>query len=259
VKLADYQRAVVELSFSVDDCTPPALPGFALYRQLIRARLFAMAAQAYRRSWALLGDPASSACFARFLAARPPRSPLIREVIGEFAAFAQQDPSVLAGAPPHARDLLSFEAAKWRVASAPARHRPGASAPLHGPESGGGGAVRDVDFDGVLVCNPTLERLALTYPVSEDPVPRLEAAPHTLLVYRRRGDDDVRWYRAPALLDELLALDRAEPGRALGEHVRTLFGRRPVSPGEAASLLEALAAALAVAVEREVLWGVRPA
>lgn len=256
--LAAYQRALVELSFAADPPEDPALAPFQLYRHMIRARLFAMAEAAYRRSWALLGAPACAASFTRFLALEPPRSPLIREVIGAFARFAEADRALLTGAPREASDLLRFEAAKWRAASAEARP----AAP---------GALREVDFDGVLVLNPTLERLALDYLVSEPLDERAPREPHTLLVYRRRHDDDVRWYRAPALLAELLAL--ATPGSGarqrsastapdegeatLGELVARLFARRAPDSDQVEPLLGELAAALTVAVERDVLWGVR--
>jgi len=256
--LAEYQRAIVQLGFAADEPQDPALAPFALYRQMIRARLLAMAEVAYRRSWALLGAPACSASFARFLALEPPKSPLIREVIGAFAAFAEAelgaltDPprtswtgALLAGAPPEARDLLRFEAAKWRVASAPA--------PLPA------GALSEVDFDGVLVLNPSLELLALDFAVCEPGAGPPAEDPHTLLVYRRRDDDDVRWYRAPALLAELLVMASAPavPPATLGGLVAALFARRAPAPGQAEPLLEELAAALTVAVERDVLWGVR--
>jgi hypothetical protein len=260
VKLAAYQRAIVRLGFAADEPHDAALVPFSIYRQMIRARLFAMAEVAYRGSWALLGKPACVASFTRFLALEPPRSPLIREVIGAFAAFAEADlgpraqeeepraltGALFAGAPPEARDLLRFEAAKWRVASA--------EAPIAAP-----GGLRDVDFDGVLVLNPSLERLALDYPVSEAREERPLRDPHTLLVYRRRSDDDVRWYRAPALLAELLALSTA-PAAAqttVGGLVAELFARRAPDHVQAESLVQELAAALTVAVERDVLWGVR--
>jgi hypothetical protein len=126
------------------------------------------------------------------------------------------------------------------------------------PAELGAQALREVDFDGVLRVNPTLERLALEHVVSGDagePCPR---EPHTLLVYRRRDDDDVRWYRAPPLLAELLALaEQPDRGQAtLGALVAELFGRRSPAPEQLEQLLEVLAGALTVAVERSVLWGV---
>jgi hypothetical protein len=243
VNLAAFQRAVVALSFASSTHPDPALAPFALYRHMIRARLYAMAEVAYRRSWALLGEASCSASFARFLAQTPPQSPIIREVIRAFAAFAERDDVLFYGAPPESRDLLRFEAAKWRVASA--------------PDALGSTALREVDFDGVLVVNPTLERLALEHVVDDETAAGVRQA-HTLLVYRRRDDDDVRWYRAPALLADLLAL-AAEPnhGQAtLGALVAELFLRLRPAPEQTEELLTNLSGSLAVAVERSVLWGV---
>lgn len=254
MNLAAFQRAVVELGFATSEHPDPALAPFALYRHMIRARLFAMAEVAYRRSWALLGDAACSASFARFLAEAPPRSPIIRDVIGAYACFAERDEALFASAPPQARDLLRFEAAKWRVASAPSD--------LGSPDRGhastaGSEALREVDFEGVLLVNPTLERLALQHVVDDEARGGAREA-HTLLVYRRRDDDDVHWYRAPTLLAHLLAL-AVEPGNAtatLGALVAELVRRLGPAPEQIEELLTNLSGALAVAVERSVLWGV---
>ncbi|MDB4975408.1 MAG: hypothetical protein JWN48_3749 [Myxococcaceae bacterium] len=236
MNLAAYQRAVLERAFALE--SEPVLPGFELYRQLIRARFSSMAQVAFRRSWLLLGERACAESFARFLASHRPRSPILREVIASFGDFALDDRALLAGAAAWAPDLLRFEASVWRVASADDRSL---------------GELRDVDFEGVLVFNPTLVQLALQHDVSE-PTRESVTLSHTLLVYRRRGQDQVHWYRAPALLRELLAL-AGEQERPLGELVRTLFAQRSAAEGEA--LLEELAAALTTAVERDVLWGVR--
>jgi hypothetical protein len=231
VNLADYQRALLQLSLA--EQSPPGLPGFALYRHMIRSRFVGMARQAYRRSWALLGAANMEALFARFLAHEQPRSPILRTVIADFAAFVLRTTEL----PARARDLLCFEAAKWRVGSAEMPSRD----------------AREVDFDGVLVLNPTLCVLPLEHDVSEGDVAEAAHDPHTLLLYRRRGEDDVHWYRAPRLLRELLASSAGE--RVLAELVQALFAAHAGEPPE--QLLGELAGALTIAVERGVLWGVR--
>lgn len=235
MKLADYQRAVLRLSLSEqgqDETASPELPRFALYRHMIRARFVTMAQVAFRRSWQLIGEAAMTRSFDRYLAAGP-QSPILRSVIADFAEFLPRDRPLST----LQHDLVRFEAAKWRVASA--EH----------PEL----AVREVDFDGVLVLNPTLAQLALEHDVSEHEDSTHD--PHVLWMYRRPHEDDVRWYRAPSLLRELLSL----PGQGelrLGELVQTLFASRGPAV-DAQALLEELAAALTIAVERGVLWGVR--
>lgn len=231
--LAAYQDALCALAFGREP--PAALADFAVYREMIRARLFGMAQVAFRRSWALVGVRPCDASFARYLATQPPTSPLVREVIADFAPFAVDDE--LGDEAPFARDLLRFEAAKWRASDAP-------FAPP--------GALAEVDFEGTLVLNPTLSVLMLAHSVDQDvPAP---AAPHALLVYRRADEDDVHWYRASSLFGALL--QRAQGGDyAFGALLREALSARALVADEA--LLSELAGELALAVERSVLLGVR--
>lgn len=252
MRLEDYQRALVSLSFA----EAPALGAFgplALYRDLVRSRLFAMARQAYRRFWASVGEPACNASYARFLAERPPTSPLIREVIGAFAPFAEGDRALFDRAPGHARSLLRFEAAKWRVAYAPDAAVE-ARASARGRNDNDPNDLRELDFEGVLVVNPTLELVEVEHAIDERGEAGAHADPHTLLVYRRPHEDDVHWYRGPVLLAELLAAGRTDES-SLGELVPRVLAARGQTADE--PLLHELAAALAVAVERRVLLGVR--
>jgi hypothetical protein len=229
-----YQRTLLTLAYAREP-QASALPDFALYRSLIRTRLFAMARLAFKQSWAQLGEAASAGAFAAYLEQRPPTSPLIREVIAGFAAFVAACPALLDGAPAQTRDLLQFEAAKWRVASA-----------LWPTLS-----VREVDFEGALVLNPTLELLALDHGVGEGDPP----APgrHTLLVYRRPATDDVRWYRSQPLFAEVLARGQQSPS-SLAQLVTRALAERGEEPSEAS--LHEVAGALAIAVERGVVLGV---
>jgi len=265
LELEEYARSLLPLCFPLER-DAHLLPGFELYREMVRARLLAMARVAFRRSFALLGEPTGSASFARYLAATPPRTPIIRELMGEFATHLVRDGLALAQAPAHAADLVRFEAAKWRVASA-------SESPL-------APALGEVDFEGELMLNDSLELLPLEYSVAatnEDEAGRHD--PHTLLVYRRRGEDGVHWYRAPRLLAQLFAWVRSEPlPLPLAELVRRLVAERVAErvvervaervvereverdppPDEAQLLLEELASGLTVAVERGVVLGSRP-
>jgi hypothetical protein len=222
--LAAYQRAMVSLAFAEDDAHPH-IPGFALYREMIRARLFAMARLAYARSFSVADLEGG---FARYLADQPPSSPLIREVIAGFGPYAEAE-----AGPAYLPSLLRFETAKWQVASLPY------------PELEAG----ELDFAGRLVVNPTLLRVPLTHAVTEDD----RADPHTLLVYRRPDDDGVRWSRLPRLA-ELLAEDA--PDQALSVRVSAYFARGGDSADEAG--LTRLADELTVAVERGIVLGSSP-
>lgn len=230
-----YETRLLRLAFASDD-DAPALHGFAVYRTMIRGRLLAMAQQAYRRSWALLGAARCDASFARYLEVAPPRSPLVREVIHGFAAFAAS--GGLGEGAPFARDLLRFEATKWELADA--------LAPAVGE-------VAELDFEGVPVLDPTLRVLTLEWAV-DDPEQPPSRDPHALLMYRREEDDALRWYRVELLFGALLARVAAH-GESLGEALPALLAERAMAADEA--WLAALAGFLATAVERGVVRGVR--
>lgn len=214
--LATYQRTMVSVAFAEDDTQRP-VPGFELYREMIRARLFAMGRVAYPRSF-------DAGCFARYLADEPPASPFIRDVIASYGPYAEREASGLAAS------LLRFETAKWRVASLP-----------YPPAEAG-----ELDFAGRLVVNPTLLRVPLDYVVSEDDRPEA----HILLMYRRPDDDGVLWSRLPRLAT-LLADE--EPAKTLHQRVAGFFARGGDTADEAG--LTRLADELTLAVERGIVLG----
>ncbi|HEY6878355.1 MAG TPA: hypothetical protein VI299_10080 [Polyangiales bacterium] len=223
--LAAYQRAMVSLAFAEDDARPH-IPGFLLYREMIRARLFAMARVAFARSYQAVDlDP----CFARYLADEPPSSPFIREVIAGFGAYAECEPG-----PPWLASMLRFETAKWRAASALYEER----------------AAGELDFDGRLVLNPTLLRVELDYAVSDD---SLAAERHTLFVYRRPDEDRVLWSRLPRVA---MLLADEDPDAPLSTRVAHFFARGCERADEEG--LARLADELTLAVERGIVLGTAP-
>jgi hypothetical protein len=244
MKLADYQRQLVALSFA-PEAPEQALAAlgdgerFALYRQMIRSRFLAMAKQAFRVSAEQLGSPAFDASFARFLAAEPPRSRLIRDVIASYGPFARADRDLLAGAPVFLADLLRFEEAKWRVAYRSAQ----------------AGPVAELDFQRPPLLNPALERVPVEHAVHELSDGACQPGALTLLVYRPPGIDDLRWYPATPLLAAILAGAAAQPELALATLVQqaALALGRPLDE----ALLEELATAVTVALQRGVLLGSR--
>jgi hypothetical protein len=258
VKLAEYQRSVLHASFALE---PPEAElarlgdaeRFHLYRRMIRGRLREMAAVAFKQSLAALGEAGFEACFDQYLAAQPPRSPFIRDVIADFGPFARAAARPLAG-PPYLADLLCFEEAKWRVAYAPVRL----------PKLGEDG-VRELDFEGKPVLNPSLALLALEHavhslfgspaePCASTPEAPPAPGPLTLLVYRPPAGDDVRWYAAEPLLASILRGARAGT-TCLADLVRAAAAELGLLLD--AALLENLASALTVALSRGVVIGVR--
>lgn len=232
----EYGAQLLRLAFAARD--PGELPGFALYRSMIRERLLAMARVAYKQTWQCVGERSMEACFFRYLSTQPPASPLIRLVIERFEPFALHDRQLLSGAPPFTSDLLRFEAAKWRAASA--------------PELVASAGARELDFMRPLLLNPSLSVLALTFRVGEGALSPSRSA-HELLVYRPTGVDDVRWYACDGLLAHVLRAAQAEPLALATLLPRAL--RELALPADEPQL-EAFAGALAVAVERGVLLGV---
>lgn len=252
MNLADYQRAVLRLSLALEPSAADlALLGdearFRLYRHMIRSRLAGMAEVAFKGTYDLVGEPAMQASFARFLAEVGPRSRLIREVIADFGRFAQRDRSLLDRTPPETADLLCFELAKWEVAYVPA----------HYPALGERG-LREFDFEGQAVMNPTLRQLRLAAPVLAtcklSPVPAIQGSHFALLVYRPPALNDVRWWVVGAFFAALTQRLVRGDG-SVAEAVQAVAHDQQRAVDE--TLLDELATDLTLAVQRGVLLGVR--
>jgi hypothetical protein len=226
---------------------------FQLYRHMIRTRLLGMTKLAFAGTLGAVGEDSFEASYGRYLAARPPRTPLLRDAVAEFGSFARDDQALLSAGPPLVADLLRFEEVKWWVA-----YRAAAYARV------GEAGVRELDFEGVPVLNPTLELLSLQYAVhelvAEGCVEARGAAreqnqkrPLVLLVYRPPAKDDVRWYAADPLLADVLAQARVRPRASLAELVRDGASRCGLALDQ--TLLEQLASGVTAALERGVLLG----
>ena len=246
MNLAEYQRKFMELSFAeqIDeaDFTSFGDPArFHLYRQMIRSRLLGMAKKAFASTLEMLGSRAFDAAFARYLAQRPPQSPYIRDVIGDFAPFARADAQLIGQGPAFNADLLCFEEAKWRV-SYRARELPS-------------DALRPFDFAAVPVLNPALEQLSLSHRVHELKEGSCRAQPCPLLVYRPPQHDDIRWYVPDALMARVLADARIQSAASFADLVRGAAAALEKAVDEA--LLEELASGVTLALQRGVLLGSR--
>jgi hypothetical protein len=249
MNLAAYQRALLHLSFveqagEADFAAFGDRTRFYMYRQMIRSRLLGMAKQAFRATLEVVGSEAFEASFERYLGRRPPRSPLIREVIADFAPFVITDAALLERGPSCTADLVRFEEAKWRVAY---RQRFPAD------------ELRDFDFAGVPALNPALELLSLQHRVHEWVEAKRPGAcaaePCRLLVYRPPQHDDLRWYVPDPLTFRLLEEARTERDRPLSDLVRKAAQSLGRDLDEA--LLEELANGVTLALERGVLLGSR--
>lgn len=247
MSLREYQQRVMRVSLALepDAADLTALEhaqAFSLYRHMIRTRLVGMAKVAFKQSCAHAGDAAFDAAFARYLAERPPRSPMIRDVVAEFGPFAAHDRALLAAGPVFLADLLAFEEHKWRIGYAPGVYA-----------QAGQDGVRELDFEGRPVWNFSLRVVSQRFAVH---LPALSAEPRegALLMYRPPQSDEVRWYLADGFFAALLRRSHTH-AETLAELVQRVAEQRGVALDEA--LLETLATSLTLAVERGVLLGVR--
>jgi hypothetical protein len=243
MKLAEYQRAVLRASLALEPSEGEfAMLGdaarFRMYRSMIRSRLEAMAKVAFAGALELAGPASFAASFARFLAEEGPRSPLLRDVIAAFGAYARDDAALLAASPAALRDVLAFERAKWSAAYAPRRAD---------VEVG----LREFDFEGEPVLNPVLHRLSLQHAVHEVGRP---AEPTWLFVYRPAGLDQVRWYATTRFF--FMVLERAgEVREPFVASVRAVADHEGLAVDE--DLVNALATSVTLALTRGVLMGAR--
>jgi hypothetical protein len=247
MNLREYQSALVRVAMAhePDPADLEALQerqAFSLYRSMIRTRLVGMAKVAFKQSCAQLGEAAFDASFARYLAQRPPHSPLIRDVVADFGPFLRADVAALAAGPAQLEDLLCFEEYKWRLS-----YLAGAFPRL------GEAGLRELDFEGRPVWNFSLRVLSQRFAVhvsASEP----EARDAELLMYRPAASDEVRWYIADGFFVALIRRSQAH-AETLAELVQRVAEARALALDEA--LLETLATGLTLALERGVLLGVR--
>ncbi|MCZ7681238.1 MAG: putative DNA-binding domain-containing protein [Sandaracinaceae bacterium] len=207
-----------------------------MYRRMVRHRLFEMAAAGLPRTAELLGKERFRAAVAGCLAARGPRTRFIREIVHELVEHAlegwEADPSL----PPHLGDLVRYEEAKWRVASAEL------DLPI----------AADFDFEAAPVVNPTALALPLWHRVDKDPLspPRLDEL-HTAIVYRKPESPRVFTY----VLNEVGGLLYAAwtSGQRCADGARDVLAALGREPD--ARFIDGLAGVLAELVEQKIFLG----
>ena len=250
MNLVEYQRTVLRVCFDAE-ASPSDLESLGgsavwtdVYRPMVRRRLRNMAKTAYGRALGEVGDAGFDASFSRFLVERPPASGLIREVIAAYGTFAQADTELLSGTAPHVAELFAFEQAKWEIGYVPG----------HYPAVGEQG-VRDFDFQGEVVLNPTLRLLHFRHNVQTPAADGGCVAGETrLLVYRPPEVDAARWFAVdhfPAVLFERWL--GGAPAVADGIRAAATASGRAVDE----SLLGELSNVLTLAVQRGVVIGAR--
>ncbi|HBQ11616.1 MAG: DNA-binding domain-containing protein [Sandaracinaceae bacterium] len=245
-ELAEIQRAFARMCFdrSPAEADLARLHGdearWLIYRGMVRSRLFAMMRSGLPRTAELLGDARFDDAVSAYLEAHTPRTRFIREVVHELVTHALPGWEADETLPPHVRDLVRWEDAKWRVGA------------LEEPAV----AAVELDFERPAVINPVLETLEVTHRVDRDHLaPETLDEPHLVLVYRKPGATRIFTY---VLNDVGARLFRAWSGpRSQADGVRAVLaelGRdKPTQ-----RFLEGMASVLADLVEQKVVLGSPP-
>jgi hypothetical protein len=248
MNLHAYQRAVMRVLLDAEPNPDDLLllgqeARWQTYRHMVRTRIADMAGNAFKQTSGLLGLDDFRAAFALYLGQAPPDSRLIRDVVAAFGEFLQNSEHV-ARSKPCACDMLRFERARWELAYLKT------SVPVLGEQG-----VRELDFEGALVLNPTLRILTLSYPVHRDETVWSAPATTHLLVYRTIGADEIRWWAATPLFARLIDRAQRNASESLAESVRACTVELDLTLDQ--SLLESLSDELTLALQRTVIIGVR--
>lgn len=207
MSLADFQRSVISLLFARDPephvraVSADALSEkrWRVYRRMVRSRLRESIDDVFVRTRAAIGEEKWDALVDRFLHESPPKTPYLRAVPGEVAAFVVR--ALDASAPAWTKDLAAYEWALREVAVL-ADER-GAD------ETEADGEVTELRMDRPVVLSPAHRVLRLEWSVHRDPVERGRSL---LCLYRDPETHRVRVLEitpvAAAILEELGRGDR---------------------------------------------------
>jgi hypothetical protein len=206
-----------------------------LYRGMVRVRLARMIESGIPKSVAAMGKARFDDAFARWLDEARPASRYIREIVGEFVAFALPR---IESDPPWLTDLMRYEIARWEVGFADVKL----------PEAG------EFSFDKIAVVNPTLRLLPVAFRVDQKPDENgYRAEAKTICIFRTAGDRVTTWSLGDRGAAWLSALTRSE--RPVTDTIKDVAKER----GETidAKYVESLGGTLAKFLEASILLGVR--
>jgi hypothetical protein len=119
---ADTHRRIADACLGVDPIAD-STPRLSLYRRLVRNNLVGVTSRMMPRTRARLNALASGAfdaSFDEFLATRGPRTHYLRDVPGEFLAWATPRWASRADVPAYAADLAAHELGEFQVGALPA-------------------------------------------------------------------------------------------------------------------------------------------
>lgn len=252
--LADYQRAMMQVLFAKDfakplealTTDPRAADRFRVYRRMARHRLSDVIENSFPRLRVALGE--LEPYLERWFDERPPQSPYIRDVAGEFAKWLST--ANLENQPPWVNELAAFEWATLDV--------------QHAAEEEGAEDVREIgelDFERPAILTPAHRILRARYGVHRLPealeeLPQLEEGPFALCVYRDPASHEARVLElspiAAAILEEVRTGDRTVVGAVRAAAAREGFAID-------GPFVEAFSELVADLSERGVWLGAKPA
>lgn len=246
MSLADFEHAIQRVCTArTPDPADLSLLGdnrvWLVYRGMVRRRLHAEVGRVFSRTRAAIGEDAFDACFEAVLEREPPTTRFFYGVPLWFARSAEPMLREDAALPPHAVDLLRYEAARWEVADLDGR-------PQVTP--------KEFAFDAVAVLSPSMRLLTVDHAVHHKPAGDGSYAPgvHHLLLHRASDDAPVKTWSVNAVTRDLLAQLQATP-IAVTEAVAAVASKRGVAVD--GPFVEGLCTVLADFIERGVVLGSR--
>jgi len=213
---------------------------WAIYRDMVRRRLYGELKRVFRRSHALAGDAEFAARFDALLQGAPPTGRRFADVPLWFARAVvplwredSQRPAPLA-------DLLAYEALRWEVSDL----------------LGDVGRVEEFGFDAAAVLSPTLRLIELGHAVHRDPDEsgHYAAGPCYVALCRPSDDSAVKMWTLNHAMFELLSQLQAGPV-TVTDAVRAVAERTGAELTQ--RFVEELCGALANFIERGVILGSR--
>lgn len=244
MSLAAYQERVLRICFDRQpaeaDLAEMVMPErWLIYRSMVRARLEKVLGSGLPRSVEALGEARFVELFSDWLSEGGPTTRYFWRVVPEFAGWLGER---LRDDPRPRQDVLSFEAAKWRV-----RYE----------ESVPGPAAVEFSFEGRPYLNPTAELCSYTHAVHEPEGEHGEIAEKEthLVLFRRPDTEKLSVYR---LNPSAAALVRcwSETELSMTDSVKQVTSAR--GGGFDQSFIDKLGGLLADLLERGILLGSYP-
>ncbi len=213
LSLPEWQRTVARVAFHpsppIEDLEALGAPKrWRIYRHLVRSRLRDMLEAGLPRTRDAVGTATFSTWFSRWLAASPPRTRFLRDVVTEATNHwlprweAAEAPAV----PPWAVDLCRFEAAVWRCRWAEDPREP----------------PPPFDFQAPAHLHPGCELLMLRFPVYQRPTPPsgYEARSSEVLLVRHPESLRVRYHILKPLQAAIVRAWERAPHRSAVQNAR---------------------------------------